>query len=213
MADRGKRRYKSWIYSREAKIPKTTAWRRKQNENTRISLSSTNSNDEETSRLDRCDFSECSLDNSVSVDVFESGQCFPRSCSSPMNCEQVIESLPCSSNKEDSLDEFFSVRIIKGFNLWETDSSSSSDHERDNHDETSSSDGITDTECIGKQTNDDDDVPLYEGAKVSRLGALIVVMLFSLRHQLSGQALTDLVRVICSLSPDGHSFVASAYLL
>lgn len=50
--------------------------------------------------------------------------------------------------------------------LWETDSSSSSDHERDNHDETSSSNGITDTECIGKQTNDDDDVPLYEGAKV-----------------------------------------------
>ena len=61
--------------------------------------------------------------------------------------------------------------------------------------------------------NDDDDVPLYEGVKVSRLGALIVVMLFSLRHQLSGQALTDLVRVIRSLLPDGHSFVASAYLL
>ena len=61
--------------------------------------------------------------------------------------------------------------------------------------------------------NDDDDVPLYEGAKVSSLGALIVVMLFSLRHQLSGQALTDLVRVIRSLLPDGHSFVASAYLL
>ena len=227
MADRGKRRYKSWIYSREAKIPKTTAWRRKENESTRISLSSTNSNDEETSRSDRRDFSECSLNNSVSVDVSESGQCFPRCCSSSMNCEQVIESLPCSSNKEDSLDEYFSVLVNRGSDsdvsdadesggvqdLWETDSSSSSDHERNNHDETSSSDGITDTECIGKQTNDDDDVPLYEGAKVSRLGALIVVLLFSLRHQLSGQALTDLVKVIRSLLPDGHSFVASAYLL
>ncbi|XP_073255018.1 uncharacterized protein [Porites lutea] len=38
-------------------------------------------------------------------------------------------------------------------------------------------------------------------------------MLFSLRHQLSGQALTDLVKVIRSLLPDGHTFVASAYLL
>lgn len=125
------------------------------------------------------------------------------------------------------MDEFFSVLIDKESDsdvsdaydsgdvqdLWETDSSSSSDHERDNHDETSSSNGITDTECIGKQTNDDDDVPLYEGAKVLRLGALIVVMLFSLRHQLSGQALTDLVKVIRSLLPDGHTFVASAYLL
>ena len=100
MADRGKRKYKSRIYSKEAKIPKTTAWRRKQNESTR-SLSSTNSNDEETSRSDRFDFSEYSLDNSASVDVFESGQCFPQCCSSPRNCEQVIESLPCISNKED----------------------------------------------------------------------------------------------------------------
>lgn len=78
------------------------------------------------------------------------------------------------------MDEFFSVLIDKESDsdvsdaydsgdvqdLWETDSSSSSDHERDNHHETSSSNGITDTECIGKQTNDDDDVPLYEGAKV-----------------------------------------------
>lgn len=37
-------------------------------------------------------------------------------------------------------------------------------------------------------------------------------MLFGLRHQLSGQALTDLVKVIRSLSPDGHTFGASAYI-
>ena len=61
------------------------------------------------------------------------------------------------------MDEFFSVLIDKESDsdvsdaydsgdvqdLWETDSSSSSDHERDDHDETSSSDGITDTKCIG----------------------------------------------------------------
>ena len=77
------------------------------------------------------------------------------------------------------MDEFFAVLINRESDsdvsdaddsgdvqdLWETDSSSSSDHERGNHDETSSSNGITDTECIGKQTNDDEDVPLYEGAK------------------------------------------------
>ena len=38
-------------------------------------------------------------------------------------------------------------------------------------------------------------------------------MVFSLRHQLSGQALIDLAKVICALLPDGHTFVASAYLL
>ena len=59
----------------------------------------------------------------------------------------------------------------------------------------------------------DDDVPLYESAKVSKLGAMIVVMLFALRHKLSGQALIDLVKVLCALLPDSHKFVTSAYLL
>ena len=59
----------------------------------------------------------------------------------------------------------------------------------------------------------DDDIPLYESANVSKLGALIVVMLFSLRHKLSGQALIDLVKVLRALLPDGHKFVTSAYLL
>ena len=59
----------------------------------------------------------------------------------------------------------------------------------------------------------DDDVPLYESAKVSKLGAMIVVMLFALRHELSGQALINLVKVLCALLPDSHKFVTSAYLL
>ena len=62
-------------------------------------------------------------------------------------------------------------------------------------------------------TMSDDDVPLYESAKVSKLGAMIVVMLFALRHELSGQALINLVKVLCALLPDSHKFVTSAYLL
>ena len=42
---------------------------------------------------------------------------------------------------------------------------------------------------------------------------MILVMLFSLRHQLSGQALIDLVKVLRALLPDSHKFVSSAYLL
>ena len=42
---------------------------------------------------------------------------------------------------------------------------------------------------------------------------MILVMLFSLRHQLSGQALIDLVNVLRTLLPDSHKFVSSAYLL
>ena len=72
-------------------------------------------------------------------------------------------------------------------------------------------------ETSDPETNDeeieDDSVPLYNGAKVSRLGALILVMLFSLRHQLSGKALIDFVKVLHALLPDGHKFVTSAYLL
>lgn len=59
----------------------------------------------------------------------------------------------------------------------------------------------------------DNDVPLYEGAKVSKLSAMVVVMLFALRHKLSGQALIDLFKVLCASFPDGHKFVTSAYLL
>ena len=62
-------------------------------------------------------------------------------------------------------------------------------------------------------TMSDDDVPLYESAEVSKLGAMIVVMFFALRHKLSGQALFDLVEVLCALLPDSHKFVTSAYLL
>ena len=72
-------------------------------------------------------------------------------------------------------------------------------------------------ETSDPETNDeeieDDSVLLYNGAKVPRLDALILVILFSLRHQLSGKALIDFVKVLHALLPDGHKFVTSAYLL
>jgi len=56
-------------------------------------------------------------------------------------------------------------------------------------------------------------IPLYKGTEVSRLGALVLVMLFSLRHQLSGQGLIDLLKVLHALLLDGHRFVASTFFL
>ena len=51
-------------------------------------------------------------------------------------------------------------------------------------------------------------VPLFHKSSVSRLGAIIIVMLFSLTHQLPGQALLDLVKALLT---DGHKFVSSTY--
>ena len=82
MADKGKRKYQSWIYSKETKIPRTTAWRRKNNvkESTDGNLASNLSvttlhHDEEASRSDGSAFSF--FDNSASIKDFESDQCFP----------------------------------------------------------------------------------------------------------------------------------------
>ncbi|PFX17606.1 hypothetical protein AWC38_SpisGene18062 [Stylophora pistillata] len=99
--------------------------------------------------------------------------------------------------------------------------SSSEESEGEAEQSESGSDSECDSEHVNEtsnpETNDedirDDSIPLYNGARVSRLGALILVMLFSLRHQLSGKALINLVKVLRALLPDDHKFVASAYLL
>ena len=90
----------------------------------------------------------------------------------------------------------------------DTELSTSSDNEHEDEE----SDIVDDFENDDSKTSDDD-VLLYEGAKVSKLGAMIVVMLFALRHKLSGQALIDLVKILYALLPDSHKFVTSAYLL
>lgn len=56
-------------------------------------------------------------------------------------------------------------------------------------------------------TMSDDDVPLYESAKVSKLGAMIVVMFFALRHKLSGQPCSIWLKVLCALLPDSHKLI------
>ena len=61
-----------------------------------------------------------------------------------------------------------------------TSTSSESEHENE------TSDHVDDDFTKNDNEKNDDDVLLYEGANVSKLGALIVVMLFSLRHKLSG---------------------------
>ena len=61
-----------------------------------------------------------------------------------------------------------------------TSTSSESEHDDEK------SDPVDDDFEKDENGTNDDDVPLYEGAKVSKLGALIVMILFSLRHKLSG---------------------------
>lgn len=94
---------------------------------------------------------------------------------------------------------------------FESDIVSSLSSESENEDEKSVR-VEDDLEKNDSETNDDE-VPLYQGVKVSKLSALIIVMLICLRHNLSGQALIDLVKVLCALLPDGHKCVSSAYLL
>ena len=119
---------------------------------------------------------------------------------------------------EDPMGEFVSLLVNSSDLVGDSDSSEESESDielstslsSDSEHEDEKSDTVDE-----KDDNEasDDDVPLYEGAKVSKLGAMIVVMLFALRHKLSGQALIDLVKVLCALFPDSHKFVTSAYLL
>ncbi|KAK2568841.1 hypothetical protein P5673_006888, partial [Acropora cervicornis] len=101
---------------------------------------------------------------------------------------------------EDRMGEFVSL-LVNSSDLV-GDSDTSEEFESDFELSTSlSSDSEQDVEESDDLENDDnetsdDDVPLYEKAKVSKLGAMIVVMLFASRHELSG-----------------HKFVTSAYLL
>lgn len=119
---------------------------------------------------------------------------------------------------EDPMGEFVSLLVNSSDLVGDSDTSEESESDielstiSDSEHEDQESDIVDDFENDDSETSDDD-VPLYEGAKVSKLGAMIVVMLFALRHKLSGQALIDLVKVLCALLPDSHKFVTSAYLL
>ena len=119
---------------------------------------------------------------------------------------------------EDPMGEFVSLLVNSSDLVGDSDSSEESESDIEHSTSLSSDSEHEDEESDTVDEKDDnetsdDDVPLYEGAKVSKLGAMIVVMLFALRHKLSGQALIDLVKVLCALFPDSHKFVTSAYLL
>ena len=236
MADNRKKR-KAWVYCKEAKIPKTTAWRSRtlEKENAGGSLTSDSSivsSPVEISARSSCTVSAM-FDNVPCLDYFESDQSSPLAS----NCDHVIETLCDDQSNEGSTffddpvtdpDESLSFLIDMGCNSVTSSEESQSSSEK-SESETEQSDSGSDSECDSEcnsehddetsnpetpdEAIEDDSVPLYNGAKVSRLGALILVMLFSLRHQLSGKALIDLIKVLHAFLPDGHKFVASAYLL
>ena len=214
MADNnGKRKLKAWVYFKEAKVPRTTAWRSKKGTSSSASVSKIT-----TSHVEEVLQSSCSIDIATSND-FESSH-VPSEPSSPAtNSDHIIEPCDDQSINMDSEDEFLSINTDTDSVTSDEESEngveradSSTDSEFNNEDNDEISDGMEGFEMDKEEINDDN-VPLYEGANVSRLGALVIVMLFSLRHQLSGQALIDLVKVLRALLPDGHRFVPSAYLL
>lgn len=142
---------------------------------------------------------------------------------SPTNSDHIIETLCHDQTNGDSanpaVDEFLSFIVDSvsdaSGNEYEseterTDSSSDSEFDSEHEDET---DDVIEDLQMNPEEISDDSVPLYNGANASRLGAMILVMLFSLRHQLFGQALIDLVKVLRALLPDSHNFDFSVYLL
>ena len=218
MADNRVKR-KAWMHCKDAKIPRTTAWRSKTigKENAFKSLMSDSSarmsiTAEESLRS----FSRVSDESTFANETgFQSDHSSTESPTSATEIDHVSD----SANLEDEVDDFSSFFVDSVAYSGEESSSesdtersdSSSDSEFDNEqDETSD---IIHEPKVSNEDLEDNNIPLYKGAKVSRLGALVLVMLFSLRHQLSGQALIDLLKVLHALLPDGHRFVTSAFLL
>lgn len=223
MADNRVKR-KAWMHCKDAKIPRTTAWRSKTvgKRNVRKSLMS-------DSLVKKSIVAEESVRSSSSVSDestftfanetgFQSDHSSTESPTSTTEIDNVFGDYD-SANFEDEVDDFSSFFIDsvaysgeKSSSESETERSDcSSDSEFDSEkDETS---GIIHESKMSNEDLVDDNIPLYKGAKVSRLGAFVLVMLFTLRHQLSGRALIDLLKVLHALLPDGHRFVASAFLL
>ena len=214
MADNRVKR-KAWMHCKDAKIPRTTAWRSKAagKRNVRKSLMS-------DSLVKMSIVAEESVRSSSSVSdeltlMFANETGFQSDRSSTVSPTSTTE----IDNFEDEVDDFTSFFMDSVAYSGEK-SSSESDTERSD----SSSDSEFDSEKgetsgiihESKMSNEDlvdDNIPLYKGARVSRLRAFVLVMLFTLRHQLSGRALIDLLKVLHALLPDGHRFVASAFLL
>lgn len=221
MADNRVKR-KAWMHCKDAKIPRTTAWRSKtvgkenagkssmSDSSARISIVA-----EESVRSSSRVSDELTFANETG---FQSDHSSTESPTSTTEIDHVFDDYD-SANFKDEVDDFSSF-FVDSVDFSGEESSSESDTERSdcssNSEFDSEQDETNDIIHEPKTSNEDlvdDNIPLYKGAKVSRLGALVLVMLFSLRHQLSGQALIDLLKVLHALLPDGHRFVASAFLL
>ena len=220
--DKGK--CKAWLHCKNAKIPRTTAWRSKTVEKGNLGECSTfdsstrmSIDPDESAQSSSRVFENDSMLTFLNETDLQSGQ---SSTQPPTSTTESGDSDP--ANLEVEVDEFSSFFVDPESNSVACSSEESLESD------TESSDCSSDSEFDGEQdetrdtieepakSNEDlggDDIPLYNGASVSRLGALVLVMLFSLRHQLSGQALIDLVKVLHALLPVGHRFVASAFLL
>lgn len=223
MADNRVKR-KAWMHCKDAKIPRTTAWRSKTvgKRNVRKSLMSDSLVKKSIVPEESVRSSSSVSDESTFTFANETGFQSAHSCTESPTSTTEIDNVfgdYDSDNFEDEVDDFSSFFIDsvaysgeKSSSESDTDRSDcSSDSEFDSEkDETS---GIIHESKMSNEDLVDDNIPLYKGAKVSRLGAFVLVMLFTLRHQLSGRALIDLLKVLHALLPDGHRFVASAFLL
>ena len=221
----GRAKRKVWVFSKEAKIPRTTAWRTQKKgtevvggcTTTDLPIATLHSTERDIIELLQSPTIFESLTDSEKDDL-HTAQRAPSSASDGQANDAVFydEQL----NEDPMVGEFVSLLVNSSDLVGDSDTSEESESDielstslsSDSEQEDEESDIVDDLENDDNETSDDD-LPLYEGAKVSKLGAMIVVMLFALRHKLSGQALIDLVKVLCALLPDSHKFVTSAYLL
>ena len=223
MADNRVKR-KAWMHCKDAKIPRTTAWRRKKvgKRNVRKSLMSDSLVKKSIVAEESVRSSSSVSDESTFTFANETGfQSDHSSIESPTSTTEIDNVFGDydSANFEDEVDDFSSFFIDSVAYSGEKSSSESDTERSDCSSDSEFDSGKDETSGIiheSKMSNEDlvdDNIPLYKGAKVSRLGAFVLVMLFTLRHQLSGRALIDLLKVLQALLPDGHRLVASAFLL
>lgn len=181
---------KRGFFSKEAKIPRTTVWR---NEKKVKEIAGGISDSPITTMHHIDDFIEGSAQSSCSMfdnQLETSTGSDDLSTRPPMDTEHVIDPLfGDERSNEDSTGEFLSLLFdmpTESSSNSDTSDESDSDIElfntsSDSEHEDETSDFVEDVEKSDNETSDDD-VPLYEGANVSKLGALILVMLFSLRQ-------------------------------
>ena len=207
---------KAWIHCKNAKIPRSTAWRSQTigKGSVRKSLMSDSSAKMSIVAEESVQSSSSVSDNESTFTFanetgFQSDHYSTESPTSATEIDNVFDDYN-STNFEDEVNDFSSFFIDSVAYSGEESSSESdtgrsdcsSDSEFD-----SEKDEMSDIIHEPKMSNEDlvdDNIPLYKGAKVSRLGAFVLVMLFTLRHQLSGQALIDLLKVLHALLPDGR---------